>query len=267
MSALRQALLAAVLLTAGATVSTAGDLAVVGTGDGLEVLRAVGAAYTADHPQTSVFVPPSVHSSGGIAAVRSGTAVLGRIARPLTLEERAEGIIEVPVFRLPSVFIINPAANVRSLTAEQTTRIFRGEITNWREVGGTDLRIKVVRRDEADSTLKVLRATMPGWRDLTVTEKSKPAATTQEAVDLVTEQPGAISFAPYSRSLEPGVTVPEIDGRHVTEPDYPSAVTLSLIYRDATVTEPALGFMRYLFTPKARTLIRNFGGAPVRAQS
>ena len=108
---------------------------------------------------------------------------------------------------------------------------------------------------------------MPGWRDLTVTETSKPAATTQEAVDLVTEQPGAISFAPYSRSLEPGVTVPEIEGRHVTEPDYPSAVTLSLIYRDATVTEPALGFMRYMFTPKARTLIRSFGGAPVRAQS
>ena len=212
----------------------------VGTGDGLEVLRAVGAAYTADHPQTSVFVPPSVHSSGGIAAVRSGAAVLGRIARPLTLEERAEGIIEVPVFRLPSAVIINPAANVRSLTAEQTARIFRGEITNWREVGGTDLRIKVVGRDVNDSTLKVLRATMPGWRDLEVTEKSKPAATTQEAVDLVTEQPGAVSFAPYSRSLEPGVIVPEIDGRHVTDPDYPSAVTLSLIYRDATVTAPAL---------------------------
>ena len=82
MSAWRQALLAAVLLTASAIATTAGDLAVVGTGDGLEVLRAVGAAYTADHPQTSVFVPPSVHSSGGIAAVSSGTAVLGRHRSP-----------------------------------------------------------------------------------------------------------------------------------------------------------------------------------------
>ena len=79
MSALRQVLFAVALLAAGATVSTAGDLAVVGTGDGLEVLRAVGAAYTADHPDTSVLAPPSVHSSSGIAAVRSGTAVLGRI--------------------------------------------------------------------------------------------------------------------------------------------------------------------------------------------
>jgi phosphate transport system substrate-binding protein len=267
MSVLRQALFAAVLVTAGSAASAAGDLLVVGTGDGMEVLRAVGAAYTADYSDTSVFVPPSVHSSGGIAAVRSGTAVLGRIARPLTLEERAEGIVEIPVFRLPSVVIINPAANVRSLSAEQAARIFRGEVANWRELGGTDLRIKVVGRDANDSTLNVLRATMPGWRNLEVTEKSKPAATTQAAIDLVTELPGAVSFAPYSRSLEPGVTVPEIDGRHITDPDYPSVVTLSLIYRDATVTAPALGFVRYLFTDKARTLIRNFGGTPVRVQS
>jgi phosphate transport system substrate-binding protein len=159
-------ILGAMCLIGATARAAAGDLAVVGTGDGLEVLRAVGAAYTADQPETSVFVPPSVHSSGGISAVRTGAAILGRIARPLTPKERAEGIIEIPVFRLPSVFIINPAANVRQLTAEQTSRIFRGDITNWREVGGTDLRIKVVTRDESDSTLKVLRATMPWWSRL-----------------------------------------------------------------------------------------------------
>jgi len=258
---------AALWLAGGIGGVAAGDLAVVGTGDGLEVLRAVGAAYTADHSETIVVVPPSVHSSGGINAVRSGAAVLGRIARPLTIEERAEGIVEIPVFRLPSVFMINPAANVRQLTAEQATRIFRGEITNWQEVGGTNLRIKVVRRDENDSTLKVLRATMPGWRALEVTEKSKLAATTQDAFDLVTELPGAVSFAPYSRTLEASVLVPELDGRHVTDAEYPSVVTLSLIYREATVTAPALDFVRFLFSPKARTLIRNFGGIPARVQS
>jgi phosphate transport system substrate-binding protein len=257
----------AALLVCNATSAIASDIVVVGTGDGMEVLRAVGAAYTADHPQSAVLVPPSVHSSGGITAVRSGAAVLGRIARPLSLEERADGIIEVPVFRLPSVVIINPAANVHNLTAAQAASIFRGEVTNWRELGGTDLRIKVVGRDVNDSTLNVLRATMPGWRNLELTEKSKPASTTQEAIELVTVQPGAVSFAPYSRSLDASLIIPEIDGRHVTDPEYPSAVTLSLIYRDEMVTAPAVDFVRFLFSPKARTLIRNFGGTPVRLQS
>lgn len=254
-------------LVQASTLVAAGDLAIVGTGDGLEVLRAVGAAYTADHPDTVVHVPPSVHSSGGIKAVRAGSAILGRIARPLTLEERAEGIVEIPVFRLPSAFIINQAANVRHLTAEQVVRIFRGQITNWRDVGGTDLRIRIVRRDEDDSTLKVLRATMPGWRTLEVTERSKLATTTQHALELVAEVPGAISFVPYSRSLEVNLLVPDIDGRHVSDVDYPSAVTLSLIYREETVTPSAREFVRYVFTPKARSLIRNFGGVPVRIHS
>jgi hypothetical protein len=77
----------------------------------------------------------------------------------------------------------------------------------------------------------------------------------------------SISFVPYSRSLEASLVVPEVDGRHVTDAEYPSAVTLSLIYREATVTPEALDFMRFIFTPKARTLIRNFGGVPVRTQS
>src|SRR5437763_7867974 len=37
----------------------AGDLAVVGTGDGVEALRVLGASYTADNAQTGVRVPPS----------------------------------------------------------------------------------------------------------------------------------------------------------------------------------------------------------------
>jgi phosphate transport system substrate-binding protein len=259
--------LGALLLFMGMTGAAANELVVAGTGDGLEILRAAGAVYTADQTGTVVLVPPSVHSSGGIAAVRSGAAVLGRIARPLTIEERAEGIVEVPIFRLPSVFIINSAANVRHLTTEQAAQIFRGDMTNWKDAGGTDLRIRVIRRDEADSTLKILRATLPGWRGLEVTEKSRLAATTQEASELVSEVPGAISFAPYNRSMDNILIVPELDGRHVTDAEYPSAVTLSLIYREATVTKPALDYLRFLFSAKARVLIRSFGGIPVRVQS
>src|SRR5687767_12404760 len=88
---------AALLSVAGAQ---AGELPVVGTGDGIEILRVLGAAYTADHPQTAIVVPPSIHSSGGVAAVGSEKEVLGRIARPLSDSEKAIGLIEVPVFRL-----------------------------------------------------------------------------------------------------------------------------------------------------------------------
>src|ERR1041384_735033 len=113
-------LLAAPLAVLSLTASApAGDLAVVGTGDGIDLLRALGAAYTADHPDTNVIVPPSIGSGGGVAAVGSNKEILARAARPLSESEREAGLIATAVFRLPSAFFVHRSAGVTSLTTAQ----------------------------------------------------------------------------------------------------------------------------------------------------
>ena len=66
------------------------------------------------------------------------------------------------------------------------------------------MRIKVVRREDQDSTLLVLRQSMPGWKDLAITEKSKTAVTTQDCIDTVKEVPGAIGFGPFTQGARDG---------------------------------------------------------------
>ena len=241
----------------------AGDLSLVGTGDGIDLLRALGAAYTADHPETNVIVPPSVGSGGGIAAVGSDKEVLARVARPLSDSEKEAGLVATPVFRLPSAFFVHRAAGVSGLTNAQLADIYRGKVTNWREVGGADMRIKVVRREDQDSTLLVLRQSMPGWKDLAITEKSKTAVTTQDCIDTVKEVPGAIGFGPFTRTLEMELAVLKIDGRHPTDLDYPSAVTLSFVHKETTVTPDARRFISYVTAAKARTVLMQMGGVPI----
>jgi phosphate transport system substrate-binding protein len=241
----------------------AGDLSVVGTGDGIEALRVLGASYTADNVETVVRVPPSIHSSGGVAAVGSNKEILGRIARPLTESEKTAGLIEVPVFRLPAAIYVHRSAGVTDLTAKQLEEIYAGTITNWRQLEGADLRIKVVRREDVDSTLNVLRNTMPGWKTLVITEKSKTATTTQDGVDTVKSVEGAIGFGPYTRELEDDLVVVRIDGRHPTDRNFPSAVTLSIIYKEATITPEARKFIEFFKTEKAKTLLANMGSVPI----
>ena len=55
-------------------------LAIVGTGDGVEVLKALGAAFSSENPDIGIDVPPSIHSAWGIREVSQGNAILGRIA-------------------------------------------------------------------------------------------------------------------------------------------------------------------------------------------
>jgi phosphate transport system substrate-binding protein len=240
----------------------ANELSVVGTGDGIELLRALGAAYSADNPDIKVLVPPSIGSGGGLAAVGGDKEVLARVARPLTDSERALGLISTPMFRLPSAFFVHRGANVADVSARHLADIYAGKIVNWAEVGGADMRIKVVRREEADSTLTVLRQSMPGWKDLAITEKSKTAVTTQDCINTVKDVEGAIGFGPFTKALEMELVVLKIDGKYPTDPDYPSAVTVALVHKKATVTPDAEKFIAYVKTVRAKTLLSSMGGVP-----
>jgi phosphate transport system substrate-binding protein len=233
-----------------------------GTGDGMEMLRAVAAAFAADNPGLSVVVPPSTGSGGGVIAVAQERATLGRIAVPLSASEEAAGLSSVSIVRLPLAIYAHPSAGVSEITSEQLADIYDGTITSWKDVGGADLRIKVVRREEKDSTLVVLRATLPGWKDLKFTEKSKLAVTTQDSLDTVRETEGAIGFGPFSETRGLGLTVFRVDGKYPTDRDYPSFNRLRLIYKQTTVTPAARKFIEFAQSPKARQMYVSFGGVP-----
>lgn len=241
----------------------ASELPVVGTGDGIEILRAVGQAYNARTKHAQVSVPPSIGSGGAVAAVGGEREKLGRVARPLTPSETGQGLVATPLVRIPSVIFVHPDAGVRSLSADQLAAIYAGRIENWSEVGGADLKIRVVRREDTDSTLSVLRASMPGWKDLPLTARSKTATTTQEAVETVKRVSGAIGFGPYSKDLTHGTVVLEIDGRKPHDDAYPSAVTLSLIHKASTLDDASRDFLTFATSPAARQVVIEGGGVPV----
>jgi phosphate transport system substrate-binding protein len=252
--------LAACVLSRGAIAS---ELEVVGTGDGMELLQAIATAYNAQNPDSTVVIPPSIGSGGGIAAVGADKNVLGRVARPLSDKEKAQGLVTTPIMRIPSAIYVHKGAGVTALSSGQLAKIYSGEIDNWKDVGGKDMKIKVVRREEADSTLSVLRASMPGWKDIKLTQRSKLAMTTQESIETVKEVEGAIGFGPYSRALESTMAVLRIDGRHPLDEAYPSAVTLALLHKGGALTPEAERFVKYVHSTKGRDLTSNWGAIPI----
>jgi phosphate transport system substrate-binding protein len=238
------------------------DLAVVGTGDGVEMLQAVATRFRQEEPSIDVKIPPSIGSGGGITAVGSGAAKLARVARPLSDAERARGLVYVPVAKIPSAFFVHPSAGISRLDSAQLTAIYGGRIVNWKDVGGADMRIRVVRREDADSTLGALRADMPGWRDLAITERSKTAVSTQEAVESVRLTEGAIGFGPYSRLLDVGTVVLTIDGHHPSQPGYPSNNELAYVHRADALAPEAEKFIAFSKTKAAGEILRGFGAVP-----
>ena len=256
-------LVAVSLLAVAPGAATGVKLAIVGTGDGMDVLRAIAIAFAQENKPIRVEIPPSIHSRGGIADVASGREILGRVARRLSDAEAAMGIVYKPIFRLPAAFYVHPNVGVSSVTTNQVADIYSGRITNWKQLGGADQRTRVVQREEPDSTFSVLRDTMPGWKNLVVTEKSKVATTTQDAIETVRAEPGAIGFGPFSNNLEQGTVVLSVDGKYPTDATYPSSVELALIFIEKNLTPESRAFLAFVESRKAREIITNLGSVPI----
>jgi phosphate transport system substrate-binding protein len=117
----------------------------------LPIAEVAAEDYHTAHPDEDVLVS-GVGSSAGIENVSSGTSDIGTSSRELKDAELDLGLVDTPVAYDAIAVIVNPSNPVTSLTKAQVKAIFQGGITNWREVGGPDLDIGLVNRDEASGT-------------------------------------------------------------------------------------------------------------------
>jgi phosphate transport system substrate-binding protein len=90
-------------------------------------------------------------SSQGIKDVTDSTSDIGESSRDLTPEEKT-GLTEHVIAYDGIAVVVNPANTVADLSKEQIQKIFNGEITNWKDVGGKDEQILVVAREASSGT-------------------------------------------------------------------------------------------------------------------
>lgn len=127
------------------------QLVVTGSTTILPIAEVAGEMYAEQHPDISVLVS-GLGSSAGIESVAKGSSEIGTSSRELKDPEKGLGLVDTPIAYDAIAVIVNPKNPVTDLTTEQVRDIFGGKITNWSEVGGPDMRIGLVNRDEASGT-------------------------------------------------------------------------------------------------------------------
>ncbi len=105
-------------------------------------------------------------SGTGIAALINRQTDIAMSSRPMKPEEiqqaKEKGVEPVPiVFAFDGLaVIVNEKNPVNELTIEQVGKIFSGEITNWKQVGGPDLNISLYGRQSTSGTYVFFRETV-----------------------------------------------------------------------------------------------------------
>lgn len=91
-------------------------------------------------------------SSAGVKAANEGAAQIGASSRDLKESEKGLGLTEHKIALDGIAVVVNPKNQVTELTLDQVKKIFSGEISNWKEVGGKDSTINVITREEGSGT-------------------------------------------------------------------------------------------------------------------
>ena len=262
---MKRALIVALVLTFVLVFSSsvmAEEITIVGTGDGVAILKAIGEAFTQKNSGVTIIVPKSIGSGGGIKSVGKDLYKIGRVARGIKDKEKHFGLKYVPYAKVPTVFFVNKSVGVKNLSTKQVCDIYSGKITNWKDVGGKEARIRVVRREDGDSSLKVLTKSFPGFKDITITSKSKTAFKTPDMISTIVDKKDTIGFGPNDVAKKANVDVLTIDGKKPTEAGYPSAGTLGLIFKEKNHIGNIKKFVEFATSTAAHDAITGAGGMP-----
>lgn len=252
------------LMTFSVALVQAEEIKVVGTGSGAPVLEALAAAFSQKNPGVTVSVPPSTGSGGAIKAVGTGQEAIARVARDLKDSEKEYGLKRSPYAKVAIVFFVNKSVGVQSLSPQQICNIYSGKITNWQEVGGKDAKIRVVRREDGDSSLDALLESLPGFKSITITDKSKTTYSDPETSELVQNTVDSIAFGTYANARATDVDIIKIDGKGPKDQGYPPCFsTLAFVFKEGNLSENMKKLVEFTTSADARAVIESGGGVPL----
>ena len=227
-----------------------------------KVIESLSEAYG---EETGVEVTYNATGSGaGIEAVLAGRCDIGLASRDLKDEEKEKGLEGTILAYDGIAIIVHPENPVSDLSIETIAKIYTGEITNWKEVGGNDAEIVLIGR-EANS------GTRDGFESITETEEKckyrQECTSTGDVITAVASNPGAIGYASLA-SVKDSVKAVSVDGvkpseKTVKDGSYAVQRAFVLVTKtDVELTESAQAFFEYATSEDANEVISGAGVVP-----
>lgn len=225
-----------------------------------KVIGALGESFMELNPGVTFTYNPT-GSGSGITAVQEGRCDIGLSSRSLKDEEKANGLTETVLAYDGIAIIVHPDNPVADLSLETIAKIYTGEITNWKDVGGEDAEIVVIGREAGSGT-------RDGFETITDTKDAcqlrQELTSTGDVITAVSQNPAAIGYASLAavKDTVKAVTVDGVAPTEETVKDGTYAVQrpFVLVTKDGVdLSETAQAFFDYATSADAAPIIAAAG--------
>ena len=174
--------------TLSGTVSTDGSTSME------KVINSLGESFMLANKDVKFTYNPT-GSGSGIQAVSEGRCDIGLSSRALKDDEKASGLTETILALDGIAIVVNPENPVSDLDVDTIAKIYTGEITNWKDVGGNDAEIVLIGREAGSGT-------RDGFESITDTKDAcqyrQELTSTGDVINTVSQNPDAIGYASLS---------------------------------------------------------------------
>jgi phosphate transport system substrate-binding protein len=264
-----------VALGAAACGGGAGNLTPNGLGGGRFLLSTGGGAlgqvtaltkrFTELHPGLNWLIE-NVGSDAGVGLVVSRHSDLGAISRDLTPAEKGTVLLE-PLGVVGTAVAVNPENPLKGLTLAQVRQVFNGDITNWSQVGGPDLPIRVFLRETTAATRQSFDDFVFAGMKATYTTTAATVGSNAEMASSIRSFAGAIGMATLKQATvdDPKLRLLAIDGVPATmaalnDGSYRIRRPLFLVYpTDASKMKPDVKlFLDFVRSPEGQKILGGF---------
>jgi phosphate transport system substrate-binding protein len=229
---------------------------IAGSSSMAAISQALKQGFEAKFPGSAIASETS-DANAAIKQLLDGKVDLAAISRPLTADEKAAGLVDVPVSR-DKIAVVVSADNpfTGELTHDQFAKIFRGEITDWSQVGGAPGAIRLVDRPDTSD----LRQSFKGYPvfDGNFATGATAVAIGQDSTDEMLKALGGdgIGYGTAKQVLDKqGVRVISMWGTPPTDPRYPFSQPFSYVYKGQNPSPAVQAFLGYASAPEAQPAI------------
>ena len=229
-----------------------------------KVIMSLGESFQAENKGITVGYNPT-GSGSGITAVSEGRCDIGLASRALKDDEKASGLKETVLALDGIAIIVNPENKVSDLTVEQIAKIYTGEITNWKDVGGDAAEIVLIGREAGSGT-------RDGFESITGTKDSckyrQELTSTGDVITTVAGNPNAIGYASLA-SVKDTVKAISVNGvapseATVSDGSYEVQRPFILVTKEGVeLSKAAQLFFDYATGKDAADIISAAGAVPV----
>ncbi len=232
--------------------------------------------YMKKHPGASITITGG-GSGVGLSSLVSGTTDIAQASRKMKFEEKQKMIEsgkpfkEVIIAKDALSVIVNPTNKISKLTREQLEGIFTGKITNWKEVGGEDLKIIVYSRETSSGTYEFFKESVMKKKDFAVSALLLPA--TGAVVQSVSQTKGAIGYIglAYSDKSVKSLNVSYDQGKTFVVPTVANVMNLSYpisrplyYYYQVSVEKNVKPFVDYILSAEGQAIVKEIGYVPLK---